>query len=580
MKRTRSEQGKRRVEYFVPGEVLLLVEPPGRIDPDDTQQLIDGIRQKSYAGDRLSTARADPKRVLVFDHVVSDRSASTARTVEQQAPRNRFLPDDRPGQAYDVRDLRRAAQEQFALVPFQFADDNQEPQELTALIDELNRGIRGELAQLIGDGGVLPAGEFLVRGAAPNWLAGPTQHWGSVAGPGARPAPASEDDWKIELLSMPEVTGKSGGEGVDVAILDTAPSKEQLSKAYDTWVANQKQPHPLLQSLLDNGGAFDVGPDSRLELITSGELGVGLPDPGALRVRDHDYPMSDHGLFAAGIINSIAPNAHLLLFEVLNAYGIGTLESIGRALQRLLEERKAGSSRPLVVNMSLTLAMPLEGHPRPDFGWTILAEDAPLLSLSLEWICAALRSSSVSLVAAAGNDADEPDAWTTTGLAPAVRRRGTRPRMLKANKRPQARYPAAFPTVLGVGALLEGSDEPAEYSNWADEPDGAGVWTFGGKAVDDDVDPGSGMLGVYIGEFPTELDPSSHGGETYKTEPSTAGWGWWAGTSFAAPVISGTLAALAGQGGTPNLQAAETAFGGTLTSSTIGGIFPAKQGGS
>jgi len=555
MKQTQSEQRNRRVNYFVPGEVVLVVEPPGPIDPSNIQQLIDGILSKSYARERLRTAEIDPRRVLVFDHAVSDDRTNAGHIAKQQRQPKRFLPGNRSGQAFDVRDLRRAAQPQFALVPFEFKNDNQEPQQLTALIDGLNRGIRSELAQLIKEHGVLPPDTFLVRGASPNWLSSPCPLWGGVGGPGARPAPASEDDYRIELLSMPELSEKGGGDNVDVAILDTAPSEEQLRLAHEKWVAKQEKPHELLRSLLDNGGAFAIGPSSRLELITANDLGAVLPDPGALRVRGHDYPMSDHGLFAAGIINSIAPNAHLRLIEVLNQRGIGTLESIARALHTLLEERKAGNTKPLVVNMSLTLAMPLEGHPRPDFDWSILAADAPLLALSLEWICAALRCSNVSLVAAAGNDADEPDT---------------------ASRRPQARYPAAFPTVLGVGALLEDSDQPTEYSNLADEPDGDGVWTFGGKAVNDVVGPETGMLGVYIGEFPTELNPASPEGLEYETEPSTTGWGWWAGTSFAAPIVSGTLAALAGQSGLP---AAEQALDNTAALSALGGILRAKQGG-
>jgi hypothetical protein len=43
------------------------------------------------------------------------------------------------------------------------------------------------------------------------------------------------------------------------------------------------------------------------------------------------YRMTDHGLFVAGIIHTIAPQAELHLIEVLNPYGVGDLESITRA---------------------------------------------------------------------------------------------------------------------------------------------------------------------------------------------------------------------------------------------------------
>ena len=140
MKQPSSEQRKKRdVFYFVPGQVVMLVEHEMLRDDDDTQRLIESVRGKTYAADRLRNAVADPKRILVFDHGASDPCSFSARTADPQPSGIRFMPDNRSGQAYDVRDLRRASQDQFSLVFFEFRDENQEPWQLTALIDELNR---------------------------------------------------------------------------------------------------------------------------------------------------------------------------------------------------------------------------------------------------------------------------------------------------------------------------------------------------------------------------------------------------------------------------------------------------------
>jgi hypothetical protein len=125
--------------------------------------------------------------------------------------------------------------------------------------------------------------------------------------------------------------------------------------------------------------------------------------------------------------------------------------------------------------------------------------------------------------------------------------------------------------VLGVGALKEDSTDPTLYSNTSDQPDGEGIATFGGEKYADvpvsHTKPGTGILGVYTGMFPD--DPNA---------PLT-GWAWWAGTSFAAPIISGTLAALAGFHG--SLETAQDELNSRVIdppSGEFGARFPAKQG--
>src|SRR6185503_1084154 len=94
----------------------------------------------------------------------------------------------------------------------------------------------------------------------------------------------------------------------------------------------------------------------------------------------------------------------------------------------------------------------------------------------------------VSVIAAAGNDgAHNNSSWLI-------------------RKRPSTRYPAAFDGVWGVGALPKqvsrqsnGKYLAATYSNKADDkvpPEG--YVTLGGEPG-----VGRGVLGVYIGDFPT-----------------------------------------------------------------------------
>src|ERR671932_1379922 len=171
-----------------------------------------------------------------------------------------------------------------------------------------------------------------------------------------------------------------------------------------------------------------------------------------------------------------------------------------------------------------------------------------LKDLPLQWICDAADDQGKRMVAAAGNDA-----------VPVYR--------------PQARYPAAYDSVIGVGALKPDAT-PADYSNLSDTPLNIGIATFGGQSCGTgshtNALPVVSMLGTYIGTFP---DPGPAGTR------SRNGWGWWAGTSFATPVISGTLAALLSKTGDLRLAEDELRSAvGQATSGPIGDDFPLKQG--
>ncbi|HEX2979248.1 MAG TPA: S8/S53 family peptidase [Anaerolineaceae bacterium] len=468
--------------YFVEGQLTVLAEHPPGIDPERLAVL---VKQELISrDDRLANIQIDPGRVQVFQS-----NYDTAQRAEH--------PND------------------FSLA---FADILVDDETLLDVIDQVDKRIAGQDTAHASDSSVI------LQAVSPNWLASPAypRHIGT-GGPGAKPVPykpangtsrAVEStlpyDFTIPMLA--NTKQRVASEAVEVAILDTAPSPCALEKAYQYWAAE----HSLLRELLGPQGVFALPND---------QFSITYADPAQMNplnhpasyygIAGHDYPMSDHGLFVAGIIHTIAPSAHLHLIQVLNDYGIGTLETISAGLNRLATRV---SSLPLLVNLSLTLSLPLDPkheHPKYKLNWQHLKQDklfASRLTSMLEWICSHLHRRNAILVAAAGND------W---------HRRGPRPK---------ARIPAGFDCVVGVGALnkLEPGQDPqvAAYSNLSDAPKRAGIITFGGNtSLQNTADQEKGILGIYIGQFPNG-------------QLSTNGWARWAGTSFSTPVVSGVLARL------------------------------------
>jgi hypothetical protein len=532
-------QPKRKRIYFQPGEVLLLVEH------DNTQELSPAaiatkIRDMMIGiEDHLQNVYTDPCRVFTFVHGDS---------------------------AFQLTPARRPEKKAFSLVTLDVSADVHNSNQLLELIQKLNQNFLDNRDQLL-------KRELTPHTAAPNWLTVPTPppilpqgNNADGGGPGARPTPYSGDlvhpPYRFLLPQLAEAFEASQTQEVDVAILDTAPSVCALESAYARFN------HVLLERLVGPTGV--PGPQARLEITYANGEDIILPRPEDLRVKDHDYIMNDHGLFIAGIIASIEETAHLHLIQVLNQVGVGTAESIAQGFTVLRRWRR-GRNRPLVVNCSLMLVEPMPGHEWPkadDEGDDELEQSAPQslrplppellvaaeqgdesakrerdeigaarqkLAISIEWICLSAFDSGIAIVAAAGNDAID-------GKGP----HGTH--------RPQARFPAAFDKVVGVGALKK-DDMQAEYSNISDQPGAVGITTLGGRAEMRAIPSqphkqvayaveNESVLGVYIGDFPG-LDPGT-------ILANTNGWGWWAGTSFAAPVVSGAIAALVARGYWPH----------------------------
>ncbi len=393
-----------------------------------------------------------------------------------------------------------------------------------------------------------------VEDISPNWLMSVSSQAGGTGGPGGLPSPFQGtdkteqyefDDFLDEHLSL---YGK--GVDMDIAILDTAPC------AHDLVLAPKEHPdNILIQGLL--------GPNGKLKpyLATYDQLNRMV----STSLNRHDYKMTDHGLFAAGIIHSIVPEAKIHLIEVLNEFGVGDMLSLVEGMNKVFDEiYQPGFGRRLVVNCSWMLDLPLcDGHcasipPNEneedveyDFEEAVLTfvQEEQDLAYALRATCNAIFLAGGQVVAAAGND------WDWSKKKKELKAGGTAANVDEPRPdAPEARYPAAFASVIGVGAIPRGTRHSAtkykasSYSNLGDKPAGVGIVTLGGEEGSK-----KGVLGLYLEEtYPVEV-PNPDPSEKYKrvfemrarnqnTEKNC--WAWWAGTSFATPILTGTMAAV------------------------------------
>jgi subtilisin family serine protease len=387
---------------------------------------------------------------------------------------------------------------------------------------------------------------FDLRAASPNWFASGSKNI-IGGGPGGWPAgatpatnPSGPQPWDFDVpptLQAPIL----GAIDVEVAILDTTPALADLLSAHATWVGNDPVPPPqppnvLLRSLLagPSGGPFNVadrygptaavGPNDVLDVVY-------MPGLVPLTLGDFPYPIPSHGLFIAGIIRSAAPKAKLRLIQALNNEGGGSLTSITQALACA---NHAGRIAPLVINCSFAMQIPRPGDTSipPDMQGVPQATIDSLTQTLHDTFALISQLPDVVIVAAAGNAGS-------------------------GGSHPLARFPAALEAVAGVAALKQDDNndltppELADYSAQADDQPAEGFAAFGGEATSSDpsvADAAKGMLGVFIEAYPI---PGAAPG-SYSMQPNSSGWARWAGTSFAAPIVSAILANLLSEGRTPS----------------------------
>lgn len=412
--------------------------------------------------------------------------------------------------------------------------------------------------------------------ATPTWLFScvPDETHGCPVTP---PFPVEESGrtgrWHTTLPELSAELQGATGAGVTVFVLDAFPSPQSIDHAARAaWYHNT-----LLHQLA--AGMVSQRPQAAEPPAISLDTTYEIPGPLETAVTGKDiygrlsgFPMANHGLFIAGLVRDLAPEARLECVRILNDFGTGDLSSLVQALTAIEARQRPGgdlAGKPIVVNLSLVIGPPESELAR--LGLTPSQDprgQMQSLSAMLQGLLSLLQSmgdKGATFIASAGNDSDPRD-WT----------------MNPGEVRFPARYPAAFAygtpelpalsEMIPVGAVNQ-AGEPASYSNY---PGPYGVATYGGELPRPDpwlpsagahviarVDTSSSvdaLRGVYTGpaypalshndHYPPSMQPGP-GSDTPATPPyplyttrSTSAWAYWSGTSFAAPIISALLARL------------------------------------
>lgn len=517
-------------QYFVPGQMILHVEHPSNVTQATlTKAITDFLSGQATVQSEKQVKSSKSKKTREQVVLQDDHEPGYQPNIEEQPWKEKFLPPNK--EAILTFPLENDRGLVFSLAPARSNDPKMPQKDLFNLLVSIN--------DEIGDNGLDIGSNVTLRSVSPNWLMSSAHHGSATGGPGGWPVeahpPLSDAEWKPRLLNaqgntiLPSNTTAQGA-GVDVAILDTAPTQHALDTAHSEF----RWQHGLIESIWrPNNRPLHLHPAAGTDFHT-------LRPTINYSVRRHRYWMRDHGLFVAGIIHAMAPEATLHLYEVLNPYGIGNIETVAQGLCNVIKDMRVlkGVKRPLIINCSFMLDIPDESALKKEFQIRRPASGVLMpMIMSIREIFELLASQKkVLMVAAAGNDSSQ-------------------------SQRKPTRYPAAFKGVYGVGALPQnatptfagagGIYRAATYSNNADDqnPD-EGYMTLGGE---DGVE--QGILGVYIDDFPktsfwwSMLDRlfgwSTPSRVRYRR--NTTGWAWWAGTSFAAAILSGTLAILPAQ---------------------------------
>ncbi len=368
-----------------------------------------------------------------------------------------------------------------------------------------------------------------VVSAMPNWLVTAAPQLYSEGGPAVPPRPAPQLDlaaadnlpvgWHVSFVDTGLPFDPNDAEDVMVAVLDTSQHPDRLmSSAMRPEFKRNRLVQRLTADLRSENGSLEIEYD-RYPII--GDVRTGRDfynQPGY-------YNMPDHGVFVTGLIRDIAPGAHIRLIRILNDYGGSDLYNIFAALTDLEQELVSGAIRRLVINLSLNIMPDVRRLPYVWFDhrqWpsTQLAGAMRVLTHleeGLHLLFESLYAHDVLIVSAAGNDSF------------LVNKQGQKPRPPHA--------PARYETLLSV-ASVNSRYAPSVFANAARMlPSNAGVATFGGDS--DGLLDANGLpeavRGVYIA-------PTFPGGEQNVT-----GWADWSGSSFATAIISGLGAHLIAQ---------------------------------
>lgn len=408
--------------------------------------------------------------------------------------------------------------------------------------------------------------------------------------------------WKTHIHHLPDELHHATGAGVTVFVLDAFPAPEQVANAAN----GAGRQNRLLQQMAEGmsvGEPFAARPPA-ISLDYTYE--IPAPDQTAVTGKDiygrlSGIPMPDHGVFAAGLVRDLAPEARIECIRVLNDFGVGDSKSLVKALTsiaaRLLPHGDLHNT-PVVINLSLVL-----GPPECDL--TRLGLDPRSLRELLQDLYTPLQTLAfygAIIVASVGNDSDPRD----SSMNPSEVRFDARYPAAFGNPRPDHPEFPVLPEIIPVGAVNR-RGEPAAYSNY---PGPNGIATYGGDLPRPDpwlpmanehalahIDPNhpiDALRGVFTSPaypalsrndpYPPLMEPPPATQSSYPQYPATetSCWACWAGTSFAAPIIS-ALAARVLQGQSApfagyqihqaitNAASEQTTWTGTVSSGDVPG---------
>ncbi|GAC1379260.1 MAG: hypothetical protein NVS4B7_01400 [Ktedonobacteraceae bacterium] len=379
--------------------------------------------------------------------------------------------------------------------------------------------------------------------ATPHWFWSGTPgiiHGCPISPPFPVTAANTPGRWKITLPQLSDSTLQNAtGKGVTVFVLDTMPSSEQIQQA----ALKAGDNNPLLQQVIENV-TFTDRMSYALDLPDLDQVATGKDAYGQLV----GFPMTDHGIFIAGIIQDLAPEAKIECIRVLNDYGVGDTNTLIATFGEIQQRMESGDlqNTPVVINLSLVVLPPVNDT---DTAQKLSDDTLQLAINTLREAMQKLADQGAIFAASAGNDSDPRDKMNKD----------------TPGKHLEPRYPAklAFgtsdiPNIIPIGAV-NGSGQAASYSN---NPGSHGIATYGGEIPEIEpavrpaanletvkvVPPIDALCGIYTAsQYPALVMDSNIPlslSADYPEYPATStnAWAYWAGTSFATPIISALAA--------------------------------------
>jgi hypothetical protein len=427
----------------------------------------------------------------------------------------------------------------------------------------------GLVSLLNGAPGDFSSSEATFVASGPDWFNGGTQGPNGVITHGCPTMPSVQVEepcnlYKYNLPQQFSLPQDGTGKGVTVFVLDTIPDPDSIRSAANDPGSNDVLLSNMAQNMVSVASDGTVTPPGATSAVPPAIKVYHTQLPDVLENPSPDqpatgkdiygrlvgFPIPDHGLFIAGIIRDLAPDANIECIRVLNDYGVGNTTVLIDALTNINNRLGPGgdlNGQRVVINMSL-VATPANEEIE-DFGYTL--QTIMPTRLALLNPMELLAAQGVVFAASTGNDSDPTD---TPPMNPNGLRLGPR-------------YPAAFayPGVsdMGLDAMIPvgAVDNQGNVTVYSNYPGTNGIATYGGQRPQPDpANPGATVTNIIPpidaprGVFSSTLYPAlaMEDTELFHSSPpfnypehlrnGSTTWAYWAGTSFATPVISAIAA--------------------------------------